>query len=161
MSPYPWYIRLLIWNQKRRYGKPLEPTLYWGRLGSAALYFMLLFRALKRAKTQVPESLQTLVQTLVSKINRCSFCTDLNSELAKCAGNDEDKIAKLLQYKDSELFTQSEKAVLAYAEAVTLNQKADLKGLREIYDEQTIIQLTALIAFQNMSSKFNTALGLA
>ena len=28
---FPWYVRLCLWNQKRRYGKVLEPSRLWGR----------------------------------------------------------------------------------------------------------------------------------
>ena len=33
--------------------------------------------------------------------------------------------------------------------------------LRAHFDEDAMVELTALIAFQNMSSKFNAALGVA
>lgn len=73
-------------------------------------------------------------------------------------------MAKLSGYAASDLYTEREKAALAYAEVMTFS---DLKAtpehierLRRHFDDDAIIELTALIAFQNLSSKFNSALGV-
>ena len=67
-------------------------------------------------------------------------------------------------WRQSNLFDQREQAVLDYAEAMT---RSDLKvgdeqvdRLRSYFDDDGIVELTGLIAFQNMSSKFNSALGV-
>ena len=55
-------------------------------------------------------------------------------------------------------------AALAYAEAMTFsNREVDdalFDRLRRHYDEDTLVELTGLIAFQNASSKFNAPLDL-
>ena len=28
---YPWYVRFLLWLQRRKYGEELKPALLWGR----------------------------------------------------------------------------------------------------------------------------------
>ena len=47
-----------------------------------------------------------------------------------------------------------------YAEATTLNKvDEDLRTrLKQRWDDDTIVELTGLIAFQNLSAKFNAAL---
>jgi len=61
-------------------------------------------------------------------------------------------------------FTERERVCLEYAEAVTLRSDAISEGLMEqlkkYFDDDGIVELTALIAFQNLSSKFNSALGV-
>ena len=56
------------------------------------------------------------------------------------------------------------RAALAYAEAATDPAKrvddACFARLRANFDEQAILDLTALVAFQNLSSKFNAALAV-
>ena len=73
-----------------------------------------------------------------------------------------EKVERLAQWKESELFDNKEKTALEYAEAVTYSDQQvsdDLIGrLRGFFDEDGIIELTGLIAFQNLSSKFNSAL---
>ncbi len=53
---------------------------------------------------------------------------------------------------------------MAYAEAVTLHSGAIDAGLmdnlKKYFGEDVIVELTALIGFQNLSSKFNSALGV-
>jgi alkylhydroperoxidase family enzyme len=60
------------------------------------------------------------------------------------------------------LFDESERVALDYAEAMTLcERQVDdelMERARDHFDEQMTMELTALIAFQNMSSKFNSAL---
>lgn len=60
------------------------------------------------------------------------------------------------------LFSAREQAALAYAEAVTSTGRRasaqEFASLREHFYDDAIIELTALIAFQNLSSKFNAAL---
>ena len=63
--------------------------------------------------------------------------------------------------RGSDLFGERERAGLEYAEAITRwdleVDDALMARLRAHFDEDAIVELTALIAFQNMSSKFNAA----
>ena len=70
--------------------------------------------------------------------------------------------AQFEEWRASDLFSERERVTLEYAEAIT---RSDLEvsdelmaRLRQQFDDDTIVELTALIAFQNMSSKFNAAL---
>ena len=79
-------------------------------------------------------------------------------------GLSEEKILSLANYPTSPLFTEAERVALEYADAMTLSDRevgddlfARLQGL---YDEDAIVALTAIIAWENASSKFNRALGI-
>ena len=70
---------------------------------------------------------------------------------------------EITHWKNSRKLTTPQKIAIEYAECVTTNTTIDqnLKiKLKEYFNDKQLIQLTALIAFQNMSSKFNTALEL-
>ncbi|MFN7085220.1 MAG: carboxymuconolactone decarboxylase family protein [Burkholderiales bacterium] len=103
LSRYPWYVRLILMLQRRKYGRALEPALLRGRMLQAFVMFTLLYRS-------------------------------------------------------------RERAALAYAETVTESSRrvgdALFARLRQHFSDQEIVELTALIAYQNMSSKFNAALGV-
>jgi len=75
-----------------------------------------------------------------------------------------DKVEALEQWTESELFNNKEKVVLDYVESVTYTDRQvddDLiRRLYEYFNEDEIVELTGLIAFQNLSSKFNSALDL-
>lgn len=74
----------------------------------------------------------------------------------------EDKILALDDYETSDHFSPAEKAALAYADAITLSDR-DVddelwRRVREHFDDDAVIELTAAIAWENASSKFNRAL---
>ena len=73
------------------------------------------------------------------------------------------KAANVSDWLKSPLYDPPERAALAYAEKVTERcsevSVADIDGLREHFNDDQITALTAWIAFQNMSAKFNAALG--
>ncbi len=73
-----------------------------------------------------------------------------------------EKIRALETYETSDLFTEREKAALRYADAMTLSDSdvddALFEELKRFFEEEAIIELTAVIAWENASSKFNRAL---
>ena len=161
---FPWYVRLFFWNQKRRYGAVLEPARLWGRTPKVFITLALLYGALDRRSSPIEPALRSLITVRVSQINWCSFCVDLNSATVLKRGIDKAKLAELADFEGSSLFSEREKAALAYAEAVTYSDKQPkaehFERLRQYFDDDAIIELTGLIAFQNLSSKFNAALGV-
>lgn len=161
---FPWYVRLFFWNQKRRYGKVLEPARLWGRTPKVFASLALLYGAFDRRSSPIDPVLRTLVTVRVSQINWCSFCIDINSSLALRRGLSEEKLLQLERFADSDKYNEREKAVLSYVEAVTYSDRQPTArhfgALREHFDDDAIIELTGLIGFQNLSSKFNAALGV-
>lgn len=158
----PWYLKPFFWNQQRKYGRPLEAALLWARRPCLFAAVAFLYGALDRKRSAVSPVIRSLVTVRVSQINHCRFCVDLNSmTLAKRAGSME-KVRVLNDWRESRLFSEEERAALVYAEAMTYSdrevQDAEIERLREFWDDDGIVELTALIAFQNLSSKFNAAL---
>ena len=76
-----------------------------------------------------------------------------------------DKVLALASWQDSGLYSEKERIALEYAEAMTdsnLGVTDELMDRLKVYfDEDTIVELTGLVAFQNLSSKFNSALDVA
>jgi AhpD family alkylhydroperoxidase len=161
---FPWYVRLIFRLQRRRYGRELEPSRLWGRLPRAFLAMSAMYGVLDRKSSPIEPALRSLVQVRVSQINGCAFCIDANSASGLARGAAQEKLENLPRYAESAAFTEREKAALRYAEAITdsnrRTDKAQVDALKRHFDEDTIVELTALIAYQNMSSKFNTALGV-
>jgi alkylhydroperoxidase family enzyme len=73
-----------------------------------------------------------------------------------------EKIKSLSEYKDSPLFDEKEKLALEYADGITFSNKDVndqlFQNLKKYFDEDMIVELTAIIAWENFSSKFNRAL---
>lgn len=160
---FPWYVRLFLANQRRRYGRELEPARLWGRSPKVFAGLSVLYGALDRKSSPIEPALRTLITVLVSQINWCAFCIDINSATGLKRGLTEAHLAALREFEVSPLFDERIKAALAYAAAVTKTEvDANLMArLKKYFNDDAIIELTALIAFQNLSSKFNSALDVA
>ena len=80
-------------------------------------------------------------------------------------GIGEDKLAALEDWRGNNLFSERERVALDYAEAITLSELEVTDELmarvKQQFDDHALVELTALIAFQGMSSKFNAALDVA
>jgi len=162
LKEYPLSLRPFFWNQKRRYGVVLTPGLLWARVPRLFAAVAVLYGVLDRKSSPLSPLLRSLVTVRVSQINWCSFCVDINSfTLAKRAGSPA-KVEHLEHWRESEIFDEKEKAVLEYTEAVTYSDRqvsnAMVERLKCFFDDDAIVELTGLIAFQNLSSKFNSAL---
>jgi len=77
-------------------------------------------------------------------------------------GVSEEKIIAVDNYAESPLYDEREKAALEYADAMTLSD-SDVDGelfarVQNHFDEDALVELTATIAWENSSSKFNRAL---
>lgn len=162
VSQYPWPIRLFFWKQKRTYGKVLDPGLSWGRSPWVFAAVALLYGALDRRSSPLDPAMRSLVTVRVSQINHCAFCVDINSAMLVKRGVPMEKIAAVHEWRNSSEFTPEERLALDYAEAMTLNRVDDgLRArLKRTWDDDAIVELTSLIAFQNLSSKFNSALDI-
>ncbi len=164
IADYPWYVRLFFFKQKRTYGKVLEPGLLWARSPKLFATLALLFGALNRKSSPLEPSLRSLVTVRVSQINHCAFCIDINANVLMKRGVNEEKVEALSNWQTSENFSERERVALKYTEAMTYSDKQVddelMQQLKKHFDDDTIIELTGMIAFQNMSSKFNSALDI-
>lgn len=72
------------------------------------------------------------------------------------------KIEALADYAKSDLYTEAERVALEFADAMTITGRevSDelFARLRTFYDDDALVELTATIAWENSSSKFNRAL---
>ena len=164
LSEYPWILRPFFWRQRRKYGAVLDSALLWARRPRLFLGVAVLYGMIDRASSLIDPALRSLVTVRVSQINGCSFCVDLNSATLLKRGAAQEKVEALDQWRGSDLFDDRERAALDYTEAMTYSdQRAGdehFAALRAHFDDDAIVELTGLIGFQNMSSKFNTALGV-
>ncbi len=77
-------------------------------------------------------------------------------------GLTDEKILALADYSTSPLFNEEEKTALEYADEMTITGREVtdemFDRLRKFYDDDAIVELTGIIAWENASSKFNRAL---
>ena len=77
-------------------------------------------------------------------------------------GLSDEKILALADYATSPLYSEVERVTLAYADAMTITERevSDelFARLRQFYNDDELVELTEIIAWENASSKFNRAL---
>ena len=76
-------------------------------------------------------------------------------------GTSTEKLEALNDYAESSLFSDAEKVALEYADAMTdTSQDVDdelFARMQRHYDDDTIAEMTMIIAWENASSRFNRA----
>jgi hypothetical protein len=149
LHQYPWYVHPLFWVQKRKYKQVLKSAQIWARVPRLFVAVAQFYGVLDRKNSPLDPVLRY-------------FCVDLNSSVLLERAGSMEKATALENWRKSDLFDDKEKIALEYAEAITYSdrQVSDelMERLRQFFDDDTIVELTGLIAFQNMSSKFNSAL---
>ena len=100
------------------------------------------------------QSLIELVKTRASQINGCAFCINMHTEDARKRGETEQRLYLLNAWRESPLYTDRERAALAWTEAVTLISETHApddvyEQVRAQFSEQETVNLTTLIGTIN------------
>ncbi|MGI5221736.1 carboxymuconolactone decarboxylase family protein [Nocardia sp. CA-290969] len=118
--------------------------------------------SIRAAATQRGLSVQEaeFIKLRVSQLNACAFCVDLHSREARRAGITQQKLDLLPVWRETGLFDDRQRAVLAIAEAATLlpttdESEADLAGARSVLGEEVFVAAewvaVAINAFNRIS----------
>lgn len=158
----PWYLRPLFWLQRRRWGQVLLPALTWARVPPYYLALTSFHAAIERRNSPLEPALRSLLQVRVSQLTHCAFCMDINAALAADRSGSMAKALAVSDWRSSTLFSARESPALQYAEEITSGEVSNDTSARisHLFGENGLVELTGLIAFQNMSARFNAALDL-
>lgn len=100
------------------------------------------------------QSLIELVKTRASQINGCAFCINMHTQDARKHGETEQRLYLLNAWREAPLYTDRERAALAWTEAVTLISETHAPDhlyteVRKHFSEAETVNLTMLIAAIN------------
>ncbi|WGS21842.1 MULTISPECIES: carboxymuconolactone decarboxylase family protein [unclassified Bradyrhizobium] len=100
------------------------------------------------------QSLIELVKTRASQINGCAYCINMHTEDARKHGETEQRLYLLNAWRESPLYSERERAALAWTEALTLISEThapdtDYEAVRAHFSETELVNLTALIGTIN------------
>jgi AhpD family alkylhydroperoxidase len=94
----------------------------------------------------------------------CSWCLDFGYFLAHNDGLDLAKVREVPRWRESDVFSPLERDVLEYAEAMSTTPLTVTDWMVEKLIDQlgteAVVELTQMIALENMRSRFNSAAGL-
>jgi AhpD family alkylhydroperoxidase len=114
------------------------------------------------AQSGLEPSLVGLVEIRASQINGCAFCLHMHTRDARARGETEQRIYLLDAWRESPLYSERERAALAWTEAVTLVSQTHVPD--EVYDQakavfsdEEMAKLTLLVVTINAWNRFSIA----
>ncbi len=106
-------------------------------------------------KSGLEEGMRHLVKLRASQINGCAFCIHMHTTDARKHGETEMRLYMLNAWRESPLYSDRERAALAWTEALTLLPQtgapdADYELVKAQFSEAEQVQLTLLIGAINV-----------
>jgi alkylhydroperoxidase family enzyme len=153
-------VRVIYRVSRRRLGRDVDPVPVYAHAPGLLIGYGAFEDATGR-QHRVEERLKVLAETKAAALVNCEFCCDIASSLALEAGVTEEQLLALPQYQQSPVFNALERLVLDYATAMsrTPARVSDqlFAAMREHFDERQMVELTNVIALENLRARFNSA----
>ena len=132
---------------------------------SPATYQALLALQATVDRSGLEKPLIELVKIRASQINKCAFCLHMHTRDARKAGVSEERIYLLEAWRESPLYTERERAALAWTEALTLLPKSGAPDdvyaqVAAQFSEPEIVGLTLAIGAINLWNRFGVGFRL-
>jgi AhpD family alkylhydroperoxidase len=106
------------------------------------------------------ESLTHLVEIRASQINGCAFCLDMHTAAARKRGETEQRLYLIDAWRDSPLYSDRERAALAWTEALTVLHATRApddvyEALKAQFSEEEQVKLTLMAVAINGWNRIN------
>ncbi|MFB6519388.1 carboxymuconolactone decarboxylase family protein [Streptomyces sp. NPDC056401] len=156
--------RFGAWYSRRAYGKVLEPGLAYGHNGRVLFTYVRLEQQAAKWNALDGGLKHLAVMAAAARMN-CSWCMDFGYWEGQEKGIAPEKAEKVPVWREAgEAFTELELLVMEYAEAMTETEPAVTDELAaeliKRLGEAAFVELTAMVALENMRSRVNSAFGL-
>lgn len=155
--------RIATLMMRRQLGKVMTPAkVIYNRVPRMYNLAWQLLR-LQRDGLGLDPELRLLVQVWVAMVNRCTFCVDIAKAMAVRDRIPLEKFHALPEWRTSPLFSDRERAALAYADEATRHKQvedATFGTLRKHFSEREIVELTFVNALENFYNLMNLPLGI-
>lgn len=114
--------------------------------------------------TPLQKTHKELIKIRASQINGCAFCINMHTTDARKQGETESRIFLLNAWRDSDLYSEEERAILAFTEEVTLigNHVSDAtyQKMTEHFDNEYIATVLMMAITINAWNRMAIATGL-
>jgi AhpD family alkylhydroperoxidase len=107
---------------------------------------------------------RALAELKAATTTRCEYCIDLGSRISRDWGLTDEELLALPKYRTASCFSDVDRLVLDYAAAMSRTpvEVSDelFNALREHFDVPQMVELTHIVALENLRARFNLALGI-
>jgi 4-carboxymuconolactone decarboxylase len=160
-APADGLFRKYVYRETRkRFDRDLEPMLVMGHSRKVLAAVGGFELPLEKFKA-VDKKLMALGELKAAIMVGCEFCIDIGSHVSAREGVTDEQLLALPRHREATCFTELERLVIDYAAAMTATpaEVTDelFAALREHFDDQQLVELTAAIAWENWRARFNWA----
>ena len=157
-------VRVAYRYARRRLGEVPEPLAVTAHQRKILMAYAMHEVAVERAAHVMPKALLQLAVYRTAWTIGCSWCVDFGTMLMRLDGLDVDQLKHIADFETSDAFTDEERDVIRYADAVaetpmTVSDE-QVAALVERYGHDGVVELSYLIALENHRARFNHALGI-
>jgi AhpD family alkylhydroperoxidase len=157
-------VRAMYRYAKRRFGEVPEPFAVVAHHPRLLVANAVHETLLQSASRTLPVNVRELAVFWTARTVGCSWCVDFGSMLQRLDGLDVERLKDIDNYATSTLFTDDERAAIAYADAMTTDTHTitdeQVSDLRNRFGEAGVIELTYQVGVENMRARMNSALGI-
>jgi len=160
----PRLTRLMYWWARRRFGAVPEPFAVYAHHTRLLVTSAVHEGLLQNASKTLPVSVRELAVLWTARTVGCSWCVDFGQMLMRLEGLDMDRLKHIDDYATSPLYSDDERAAIAYADAMTKDPHAitgeQVDDLRRRFGADGLVELTYQVGVENMRARMNAALGM-
>jgi AhpD family alkylhydroperoxidase len=114
------------------------------------------------SKSSIEQELLNLIYFRISQVNGCAFCLDMHSKDLRAKGETEQRLYMLDAWREAPLYTDRERAALAWTEAVTNVREGRVaddvyEEVRREFSEEEVVDLTMATLAINSYNRINIA----
>lgn len=157
-------VRAMYRYAKRRFGEVPEPFAVAAHHPRLLVANAVHEGLLQSASRKLPAGPRELAVFWTARTVGCSWCVDFGSMLTRLEGLNVDRLKQIDDYATSSLYSDDERAAIAYADAMTTNPHnvtdEQVADLRDRFGDAGVIELTYQIGVENMRSRMYVALGV-
>lgn len=157
-------IRFVFRFARRRFGAVPEPVAVAAHHPGLTMAGGVHELAVEKAAKALPVNIRELAVYRAAVRVGCSWCVDFGTMLQRLEGLDIARLKEIDDYAASPRFTTDERLALAYADAMTDTPMAvtdeQVAELVRVFGRKGTVELTYLIALENMRARTNDALGI-
>ncbi|WP_445169096.1 carboxymuconolactone decarboxylase family protein [Mycolicibacterium sp. Dal123E01] len=160
----PRLTRLMYRWAKRRFGEVPAPFAVYAHHTRLLVANAVHEGLLQSASKTLPTSVRELAVFWTARTVGCSGCVDFGEMLMRMEGLDSDRLKHIDDFSTSPLYTDDERAAIAYADAMTTDPhtitQEQVDDLRRRFGANGVVELTYQVGVENMRARMNSALGI-
>lgn len=149
---------------KRKFGEVPEPFAVAAHHPRLMITNIVHEGMLQSGSKKLSTSVRELAVFWTARTVGCSWCVDFGSMLQRLDGLDVGRLKHIDEYATSPLFSDDERAAIAYSDAMTTDPHAitdeQVADLKRRFGDDGVIELTYQIGVENMRARMYSALGI-